>query len=512
MTKSIKKLVTQAENQIFDRKSFLIDPKNLAMTIVAFANADGGDIVLGIEDDGRIVGVDNNPKHLNELLRAPLDYCIPSINMDVEYLACKDYAGNNNHLLIMHIPQSSDLHANQADECFYRVGDKSKKLNFEQRMQLYYAKGKRYFEDSAVPEASIADIDLNLVSKYCKKIHYVKKPEEFLRTNKDFLRTVRGEEKVSVAAILLFGKDVQRFFPRARIRVVRFYGDEERFGREMNVVKDVEFGGNLLDMTKKALDFIATQIKEYSFLGEGAKFVTIPQYPEFCWTELIVNAVVHRDYSIMGTDIIVKIFDNHLIVESPGILPGMVRLNNIRRIHFSRNPKIAQYMHEYDLVKEFGEGVDRLFREMESAGNPAPEYKLYDFMLKAKLSSAHRDALAGEPVHQEIGGSQTGSQRGSQTVSRSNGQNGEIAGLSGNQRGSQTGGQRGGQTTDNDADRMILDAIIADPAITRLKLSELIGISPAAVQKHINKLKKLKIITRRGGDFGGVWVVLRKKP
>ena len=149
---------------------------------------------------------------------------------------------------------------------------------------------------------------------------------------------------------------------------------------------------------------------------------------------------------------------------------------------------------------------------MTLAGNPAPEYKLYDFMLKAKLSSAHRDALAGKPVHQEIGGSQTGSQRGSQTVSRSNGQNGEIAGLSGNQRGSQTGGQRGGQTTDNDADRMILDAIIADPAITRLKLSELIGISPAAVQKHINKLKKLKIITRRGGDFGGVWVVLRKKP
>lgn len=512
MTKNIKKLVSQPENQVFDRKSFLIEPKNLAITIVAFANADGGDIVLGIEDDGRIVGVDNNPKHLNELLRASLDYCIPSINVEAKYITCKDYLGAKNRLLVMHVPQSPDLHANQADECYYRVGDKSKKLNFEQRMQLYYAKGKRYFEDSAVPEASIDDINMKLVSEYCKKIHYIKKPEDFLRTNKDFLRNVRGEEKVSVAAILLFGKNTQQFFPRARIRVVRFYGDEERFGREMNVVKDVEFGGNLLEMTKKALDFIATQIKEYSFLGKGAKFVTIPQYPEFCWTELVVNAVVHRDYSIMGTDIIVKIFDNHLIVESPGILPGMVRLNNIRRIHFSRNPKIAQYMHEYDLVKEFGEGVDRLFREMESAGNPAPEYKLYDFMLKAKLSSAHRDALAGEPVHQEIGGSQTDSQRGSQTDSRNNRQIGEITGLSGSQRGSQTGNQRGSQTTDNDTTKMILEAINADPSITRLKLSELIGISPATVQKHINKLKKLRIIARRGGDFGGVWIVLQKKP
>lgn len=514
MTKSIKVLSSQAENQIFDRKSFLIDPKSLATTIVAFANADGGDIVLGIEDDGRIVGVDNNPKHLNELLRAPLDYCVPSINVEVEYVACKDYSGNKNRLLVMHVPQSPDLHANQADECFYRVGDKSKKLNFEQRMQLYYAKGKRYYEDSAVPEATIADIDLNLVSKYCKKIHYTKKPEEFLRTNKDFLRIVRGEEKISVAAILLFGKNTQQFFPRARIRVVRFYGDEERFGREMNVVKDVEFGGNLLDMTKKTLDFIATQIKEYSFLGEGAKFVTIPQYPEFCWTELVVNAVVHRDYSILGTDIIVKIFDNHLVVESPGILPGMVRLNNIRRIHFSRNPKIAQYMHEYDLVKEFGEGVDRLFREMESAGNPAPEYKLYDFMLKVKLSSAYREIFS-EEINNGIKdggqrGSQTRGQRGSQTDYQSDGQIGEIAGLSVNQGGSQTGDQKGSQTTDNDTDRMILDAIIADPAVTRLKLSELTGVSPAAVQKHINKLKKLKIIARRGGDFGGHWKILRK--
>lgn len=101
------------------------------------------------------------------------------------------------------------------------------------------------------------------------------------------------------------------------------------------------------------------------------KVVTIPQYPPFCWTELIVNAVAHRDYSILGTDIMVKIFDHHYVVESPGVLPGMVRIDNIRQMHFSRNPKIAEFMREYKLVKEFGEGVDRMFREMAEAGNPA---------------------------------------------------------------------------------------------------------------------------------------------
>ena len=211
--------------------------------------------------------------------------------------------------------------------------------------------------------------------------------------------------------------------------------------------------------------------------------VLIPQYPEFCWTELVVNAVVHRDYSILGTDIIVKIFDNHLVVESPGILPGMVRLNNIRRIHFSRNPKIAQYMHEYDLVKEFGEGVNRLFREMESAGNPAPEYKLYDFMLKVKLSSAYRETFSEEINNGIKDGGQTGGQ---------------------------TGGQRGGQTDGNSSIDAVLNAIIANPTVTRAKLSEITEIAPSAVQKCINKLKKQKIIARYGGDFGGHWKILRK--
>ena len=123
-------------------------------------------------------------------------------------------------------------------------------------------------------------------------------------------------------------------------------GDEERFGREMNVVKDVSFEGRIVDMTQKAIAFVDTQIKEYTYLGEDALFVTIPQYPPFCWTELIVNAMAHRDYSILGTDIMVKIFDHHYVVESPGILPGMVRIDNIRQMHFSRNPKITEFMRE----------------------------------------------------------------------------------------------------------------------------------------------------------------------
>ena len=103
------------------------------------------------------------------------------------------------------------------------------------------------------------------------------------------------------------------------------------------------------------------------------------------WAALIVNAVAHRDYSIMGTDIQIKMFDDHFTVESPGTLPGLVRVNNIREYHFSRNPKIVELLNEYDLVKEFGEGIDRIYRDMSSAELPEPNFRESEFMFYATL-------------------------------------------------------------------------------------------------------------------------------
>jgi len=328
------------EMQTFDRKSARIDAKSLAIPIVAFANADGGDIAIGIEDKGDVTGIDGYEANLNELLRAPFDYCVPSVNVDTEKMECVDVKGNPNHILIMHVMQSNQLHANQADEVYYRIGDKSKKMNFEQRTRLMYAKGARFFEDSPVKGATIDDIDLDFVQRYIEKIGYGRTPVEYLRGNKDFIINRDGQKEISAAAILLFGKNPQRFFPRARVRFIRYEGTEAKVGTEMNVIKDVTFEGKILDMAQKSTEFVKTQISEHSFLGSNGRFVTIPELPEFCWTELIINGIGHRDYSIMGTDIQIKMFDDHFTVESPGMLPGIVRTTNIREIHFSRNPKI----------------------------------------------------------------------------------------------------------------------------------------------------------------------------
>lgn len=383
---TIEEVLSVEEMQIFDRKSVNIEPKALAISMIAFANADGGTLAIGISDKTRrIEGIDYEIQKLNELLRVPFDFCVPTVKVEIEKVKCIDYQGRDNHILLMHIEPSMKVHANQADEVFMRVGDKSKKLSFDERMQLMYDKGERFFEDKPVPGAEIEDIDLDFVEKYINKIGYSKTPIEYLKENKGFIKEKKEGMQISTAAILLFGRNPQLYFPRARVRFIRYEGIEERVGTEMNVIKDVIFEGNILNMVTSTIEYMDTQIKEKIYLGKDGLFVAEEEYPKFVRQEIIVNAITHRDYSIRGTDIQIKMFDDRIVVESPGKLPGLVKTDNIRNTHFSRNPKIAEFLKVYSFVKEYGEGVDRMYKELEAVGMQAPEYRLNAFMLQVTV-------------------------------------------------------------------------------------------------------------------------------
>ena len=402
---NIDEVLAKEEKQIFDRKSIGIAPKALAVTLCAFANADGGTVAVGITDKTRTVqGVDYETKRLNDILCAPVDFCDPTIPVTPEYVPCIDEKGRENHVLLMHVEASPKMHANQADEVYVRVGDKNKKLNFQDRLNLMYSKGLRYFEDEPATDADLTDIDLRFVEEYLQHIHYGKGAEEYLRQNKSFITEKNGVAYISNAAILLFGKDPQKFFPRATIRFIKYDGIEAKVGREMNVVKDVTFTGRILDQVRKAIDYIQIQMKEKTYLGSNGVFVEEPEYSEFVRTEIVVNAACHRDYSIRGTDIQIKMFDDRLEVDSPGAFAGLVTKENIRYTHFSRNPKIAAFLKDYDYVKEFGEGVDRMCREMESAGLPLPAFDDSTFIMKTTVPSGElkKSAIGGE--NPEVGG------------------------------------------------------------------------------------------------------------
>ena len=380
---TIEEILALEEGQTFDRKSIRIDAKTLAETLCAFANADGGIVAIGITNTKkRIEGVDGDISKLNDLLRVPIDYCNPTVEVRTEMVSCKDMYGNDNHLLLMRVEPSMQVHANQADEVYMRVGDKSKRLSFEDRTQLMYDKGMRYFEDTPVVDAELDDLDMDFVRDFIRKIGYSKAPLDYLKENKGFVREKNGNLLISTAAILLFGKYPQTYYPRARVRFIRYDGTEEKFGTHMNVIKDVIFDGNILKMAKDSIAFLDTQIKEKTYLGQDGMFVTEEEYPKFVRQEIIVNAITHRDYSIKGTDIQVKMFDDKIVVESPGKLPGLVKPENIRATHFSRNPKIAEFLKAYKYVKEYGEGVNRMIDEMQAVGLPEPVFYRNNFMLQ----------------------------------------------------------------------------------------------------------------------------------
>ena len=505
---TIEEIRTGKEGQTFDLKSILIDPKALAIPIVAMANADGGLLAIGISDKTRrIEGVNQYTEKLNELLRVPFDFCIPSIPVKCSYMDCTDQHGNENRILLMDIPASMFLHTNQADEAYIRVGDKSRKLTFEERLQLMYDKGERSYEDTAVYGATVDDIDMDAVADYAKLLGYGKSPMEYLRENNNFVTTNnKGEEDVSVACILLFGKNPQKFFPRGRTRFIRYEGIDEKVGAEMNVIKDVTFEGTILNQVKKTIEYLETQVREHTFLGQHGQFITRRDYPEFVIQEMTVNACCHRAYNIKGTEIQIKMFDDRLVFESPGKLPGLVKPANIRTTHFSRNPKIAAFLKAYHYVKEFGEGLDRICREQEANGAKAPSFRTDEFILKITVPKVTENVTE---TSQKTNRNQTVElPDNSHGLTEKLPENGEKLpesrpGLI--EKLVEKAKLNGDKLTENRI--TMLRLMIENPYISKSEIATVLGISYTAVGSNINYLRG-KYLRRVGPDKGGFWEII----
>lgn len=506
---TIEDIKDRPEGQTFDCKSVKIEPKALAVPIVAMANADGGMLAIGISDKTRrIEGIDQHTAHVNELLKVPFSLCIPSVNIKPEYIPCIDSEGKPNHVLLLHIPASATLHANQADEVFMRVGDSSRKLGFEERMSLMYDKGERYFEDTAAYDATIEDIDFNYVQDLLNVIGYTKSPLEYLKEDNNFITYKDGKEQISTACILLFGKKPQLFFPRARVRFIRYMGTEEKVGREMNVIKDVTFEGRIIDQIRKTIDYLESQVKDHTYLGEKGVFVTDREYSPFVLQEMTVNSICHRDYSIKGTEIQIKMFDDRLVFETPGKFPGIVRSDNIRHTHFSRNPKIAEFLKAYKYVREFGEGVDRMCKELEAKGLHDPKYILTAFILKSTVYAYNvKELQTSNAIKKDVTAS--GNVTVNSEIFTVNGQsctvnftvNGRNVTVNVTVKNKSVTVKIPQKTKD------VLYFLLKEPKLSAELLAEKMDCSSRTIKRHLAVLTKSKILKRIGSDKSGSWAL-----
>ena len=363
---NLEYLKNEKENLYFDRKRAKISLQDLANEIASFANSNGGIIVVGITDDGKIEGFNIYGKDkLNQCQKVVNNFLKNTPTYRMELLDIENEKGEMDNLLLFHIePELNYIIRNNKDEVFCRQGDSSIKLNANQIRSLEYDRKERDFEAEIILESSIKDIDMDIMALYKEKIDTDLSDEEVLKA-RGFLREKNGEYHLTKAGMLLFGKNPSIYLPSARVRVLKFEGTEFKVGTEMNIIKDRTFDKCLFKILEQAREFINSQLREFTHLNPEGIFETVPEYPEFAWYEGLVNAVCHRDYSNSGEYIIVKLFDDRLEISSPGKLGGFVTLETMKNKRYSRNPQIARVLNELGIVRELNEGVKRIYTEMQ---------------------------------------------------------------------------------------------------------------------------------------------------
>ncbi len=371
-------MLREDENKIFDRKSAQLKPSDIADEISAYANADGGTIVFGISDKTRrLEGINAaGAEKINNFINAPMDCCNPTPEYQEEFLDIENVEGQADRLLLLHIYPSVDRVISTSNgSVFLRIGDRKRELKGDDLRKLEYSKGARHYEDELNHDAKISDLDAELIKKYKDILGSPDISAEQLLSSRGFYKELNGRKYLTNAAVLLFAKNVYQFYPNCRIRFIRYDGTSAGVGTQMNIIKDANIEYPILKIVEEAKRFISAQLREFTSLdSETGNFKTVEEYPPFAWAEGIVNAVAHREYAMEGKYIKVTMYDDRLEIESPGKLPNIVTVDNIRTTNFSRNPRMARVLADFGIVKELNEGVKRIYSDMENYFLEAPEY------------------------------------------------------------------------------------------------------------------------------------------
>lgn len=375
------------EDQWFDRKSSRISARDLADALIGFANAEGGLLVIGLSK-GVVEGVvKTNPKRLADWQQAALDFTVPAVRCRTRLVECVNGAGQPDELVGIDVETSQLVHANNKDEVFLRVGDENRRLTFAQRQELLYDKGQSTFESTLVTDAGPADLDQRLVQSYADAVEHPE-PQRFLVARGLLTR----DAEITVAAALLFAREPQRWFPEASIRILRYRGTERGTGARQQLIHDRRIDGPIPLQLQRARAEVLEQLPTRKALGRSGRFENVGLIPQNAWLEAVVNAAVHRSYSVSGDHIRVDIFDDRVEVESPGRFPGIADTSDPLDVtRFARNPRIARVCADLAFGQELGEGIRRMFEEMRLAGLADPEYLQTSGSVRLTLSSAPVD-------------------------------------------------------------------------------------------------------------------------
>jgi ATP-dependent DNA helicase RecG len=363
-------IIASGESSGVEFKRDNIPIQDLAREIVAFANYQGGMILLGVEDDGTISGIQrqNIEEWVMQACRTKVE---PEIIPYYETVALD----NGKRVAIVRIssgPAKPYAMLRHGHRYYYiRAGSTVREAGREELLRLFQASGRVTVDLQPVPGATLADLDQRRLRQYFEDIleqRISEQDDELCRLLEtvDLMTQPNGMSIPTVAGMLLFGKDVKRFLPQAGIRAVAYPGKEKDYA----VIDDEILRGPMLPLLEKnreglverglveqAEDFTRRNIGVKAYLDLGRRMEK-RDYPLDVVREIIVNALVHRDYTIAGTDIMLAIYSDRLEITSPGRLPNTVTIEGIKRgQRYARNQILVYIMRDYGYVEYRGMGI-----------------------------------------------------------------------------------------------------------------------------------------------------------
>ena len=339
---------------------------DIGETLVSFANADGGELLIGVEDDGAIAGIPHSEDDVNAMLAATKTHVyqgqeLPltaSTKLNIDGKTILYFAVNKGITQIYQLPDGRCVRRKDKST----MPESVDKIHFE-RQEIRSRECDSQFVDGAL----VTDLDLPLLQSVADS--YIKglSVELFLQQTGLAIYGTNGL-RLKRAALLLFAKsnEISRWHSKCQIRFLKVSGNELKSGENYNVISDESVQGNIFDLWIKSWESFRPYLAYKTEFGSNAKFEQKYIYPEGACKEAVLNAIAHRDYSIQN-GIEIYIFNDRIEIKSPGALLSTLTLKNLYELegaHESRNPLIARILRENKLMRELGEGMKRIFNLM----------------------------------------------------------------------------------------------------------------------------------------------------
>jgi ATP-dependent DNA helicase RecG len=374
--------IAGGENLTTEFKAAPIHPDDLAASIVAFANTDGGSLLFGVGDRGDIVGladVDGLAKQVDNVARTN---CLPPATILQERAQV-----SGKTVLVVQVPRGEERpYCTNRGVHYVRAFSGRRQAAREELLRLFQASQSLLADEQVVSGASLADLDHSYFERFLLQA-FGKRLEDFHVTGEKLLQNLRlaRDDRPTLAGLLLFGREVERFLPFAQINAAQFAGTELADAPADR--KDIT--GKLADQLEGALRFLRAHLIVRHQI-EGIQPERHPELPEEALREAIVNALVHRDYTVRGP-IRLLLFEDRLEVHSPGCPPNTLDVEAMKLgTHIPRNPILLSHFAKMGYVTSLGSGIPRILKLVRQATGKEAEIAIRGLELVVTLPRAVR--------------------------------------------------------------------------------------------------------------------------